>query len=277
MAFKNFIRTIWDARMLENLNNSLVYGNVVNRNYEGTIIGGGSVKIPYIGAITVDNYDGIDIGTPEDLTGDVLTLTIDQKKFFNFAIDDVDKAQVNVNLMNSAMTEAGYAIASVIDNAIAALYVDVPADNQIGALTEIEIDKTNAYDQIVDLGVLLDEANVPQNGRFVVIPSWYAAALIKSDYFAKNPQLAGQVVTNGLVGTINGMQIYQSNNVPVDAGVTKVMAGYQGAITMAMQIESIEAYRPEGGFKDAVKGLTVFGVKTIRPSGLALLNCKKKV
>lgn len=277
MAVTNFIRTIWDARMLENLNKNLVYGNIVNRNYEGTIVAGGSVKIPYIGAITVGNFTG-SVGTPEALSGDVITLTIDKKKFFAFAIEDIDKAQTNVNMMDSAMAEAGYAMAAAVDADIAALHTTVATANVLGTEeAEIEIDKTNAYDAIVDLGVKLDEANVPKAGRFVVIPSWFEACLIKSDYFAKNPQLAGQTVTNGLIGTINGMQVFVSNNVPVVEGATKVLAGYTGAITLAMQIQNVEAYRPEGGFQDAVKGLTVYGVKTVRPTGLALLNCKKKV
>lgn len=79
MAVKNFIPAIWEARLLEHLDKTLVYGNLVNRDYEGDIQQqGDTVKINQIGDITINDYDkstGIKV---EDLDSTQTTLTIDQ-------------------------------------------------------------------------------------------------------------------------------------------------------------------------------------------------------
>jgi len=277
MAITSFIQTIWSARMLENLNNNLVYGSVVNRDYEGEIIQGGSVKIPFQANVTVDDYDGSDIGDPEELTGDVLTMNIDKKKFFNFAIDDVDKAQIKVNAMDAAMKSSGYAVGNEIDKDIAAEVDNATTTMDDGQQSPgaIEVDKDNAVDVLIDAVTKLKELNVDLMGAFAIVPSWMAACLVKSDYFAKNAQVGAQTLINGFVGKVAGLNILESNNVPVSNGVYKVMVGTPKAVSFAMQINTVEAYRPQGGFKDAVKGLTVYGIKTIQPKAMIKLLVKK--
>ena len=69
-----------------------------------------------------------------------------------------------------------------------------------------------------------------------------------------------------------GNGLLKSNNVKYSGSDFKVMAGYPGAITLAEQISKVEAYRPQLRFADAVKGLHLYGVKVVRPSGLAVLT-----
>ena len=104
MSVANFIPTIWSARLLAHLDKAHVYAALVNRDYEGEIKNyGDTVKINQIGDVTIKDYTkGKDIDDPEELSGDQNTLTIDQAKYFNFSIDDVDAAQVNPKLMDAA-------------------------------------------------------------------------------------------------------------------------------------------------------------------------------
>ena len=113
MSVINFIPTIWSARLLAHLDKKHVYAALVNRDYEGEIKNyGDTVKINQIGDINIKDYTkGKDIDDPEDLSGEQTILTIDQAKYFNFAIDDVDKAQVNPKLMDAAMQRAEEAAA----------------------------------------------------------------------------------------------------------------------------------------------------------------------
>src|ERR1044071_3169188 len=112
MSLNNFIATIWAARLLMNLNKAHVYAQdgVVNRDYEGDITGGGdTVKINSIGRVTIGSYTkNTNIGDPETLTDAQRSLLIDQQKYFNFQVDDVDKAQAKPSVMDEAMKEAGY-------------------------------------------------------------------------------------------------------------------------------------------------------------------------
>lgn len=275
MAVTNFIPTIWSARLLEGLKKSLVYGSVVNTDYEGEITGQGStVKINSIGAVTIGTYDkATGTGDPEELNSAQTTLTVDQAKFFNFKVEDIDKAQSNVNLIDGAMKEAAYGLADVVDQYVAGLYTGVAAGNTIGDdTTPIVPNSSTAYDNLVDLGVKLDEANVPQSDRFVVVPAWFYGLLLKDARFTKD----SNVLATGYVGDVNGMQVFKSNNVPNTTGTKyKIIAGYKGAISFASQIDSVEAYRPEKSFADAVKGLQLYGAKLVRPTGIAVLTANK--
>lgn len=275
MSVQNFIPTIWSARLNESLKKNLVYGNVVNTDYEGEIKGQGStVKINSIGAVTIGNYDKVaGIGNPQELDATQKTLVIDQAKYFNFQVDDVDAAQANVNLLDGGIVEASYGLANVVDQYLAGFYTEVKAENTMGNdATPITPTKDTAYDLLIDLGVLLDENNVPESERFVVVPAWYYGLLLKDARFTKDPN----IIRTGYVGDIDGMMVYKSNNVPNTAGAKyKIIAGHKSAISFAGQVDSVEAFRPEKQFSDAVKGLQVFGAKCIKPEALAVLTVNK--
>ncbi|WP_226087478.1 P22 phage major capsid protein family protein [Mesobacillus sp. S13] len=274
MSVQNFIPTVWSAKLNESLKKSLVFGNVVNNDYQGDAKFGNTVKINSIGAITIGDYDKANgTGEPEELNSAQTTLLIDQQKFFNFKVEDIDKAQSNVDLLEGAMKEAGYGLADVADQYIASFYTEVAAGNTIGNdTTPIVPTKDNAYDYLVDLGVKLSEANVPKSDRFVVVPEFFYGLLQKDARFVKDPA----VLATGYIGSVNGMTVYTSNNVANTAGSKyKVMAGHKSAIAFASQIDSVEAYRPEKSFSDAMKGLQVYGAKVIKPSALAVLTVNK--
>lgn len=169
MSVTNFIPTIWSARLLRHLDKRHVYLNLLNRDYEGEIKNfGDTVKVNQIGNVTIKDYTkGEDIEAPEDLSGEQQELKIDQAKYFNFAVEDVDNAQTNPRLMDKAMERAAYGMNDVVD-AFAAnlLAINVHADNTIGSDTTPKVPtKDTAYDFLVDLGVKLTEANVPTVGR----------------------------------------------------------------------------------------------------------------
>jgi arginine repressor len=275
MAVTNFIPTIWSARLNESFKKNMVYGNIVNTDYEGEIKGQGStVKINSIGAVTIGTYDkSTGIGNPQELDSAQKTLTIDQAKFYNFTVDDVDAAQANVDLLSGGIVEASYGLANVVDQYIAGFYTEVKAGNVIGNdTTPIIPTSATAYDYLVDLGVILDENDVPEGDRFVVVPAFFYGLLVKDPRYTKD----ANVMRTGFVGNIDNMSVYKSNNVPNTTGAKyKIIAGHKSAISFAGQVDSVEAYRPEKQFSDAIKGLQVYGAKCIKPEALAVLTANK--
>jgi len=287
MALNNFIPTVWSARLLINLNKVLRFAQpgVVNRDYEGDITGyGSSVKINSIGRVTVGDYTkNTDMAPPETLTDGQTTLTITQSKAFNFQIDDVDKAQQKPKVMDAAMREAAYALNNTIDQYIAGLYTDAQSGNLIGNDTTPKVVGTggsdaNAYSLIVDAKTILDLANVPDDGnRWIVLPPWYEALMLKDDRFVKFgtvPQ--NDRLLNGQIRQVAGFSVLVSNNVSNTTDTKyKVMFGHPMAISLALQINSVEAYRPEKRFADAVKGLALYGAKVARPDAVGVLTASK--
>ncbi|KOC33893.1 P22 phage major capsid protein family protein [Clostridium botulinum] len=275
MSVKNFIPQIWSARLLANLDKKLVYANAVNRDYEGEIKKfGDTVKINQMGDVTVKDYKDGKIDDPEELKSSQTILTIDQAKYFNFKVDDVDKAQANITLVDKGMGRASYAVQDVIDQFIAAFVKD--AKIKMGSSSKpIELIPTNAYDILVDLGVELDNKNVPRVGRFAILPPFYLGLLSKDARFTKEYKILENGVVEG--ATVAGFSLRMSNNVPVSSGNYSIMAGTDMAISFAGQVTEIEAYRPEKSFADAMKGLYVFGAKVVQSDCLACLTVKQKV
>ena len=265
------------------LNNALVFGqaNVCNRDYEGEIrLAGNTVKIASVGAVSVQDYvKDTDIDPPEVLADEVQTLTIDQQKYFHFYVDSVDRAQQNVNVLDEAMRQAAWRLRYASDAFVAGLMsAAVPGANTIGTLAEPKVPtKTDAYEWLVDLAVRLDEANVPDERRFVVVPAWFHGLLLKDDRFVRSGTGRGDArLMNGSVGEAAGFEILKSNSVPNNAGTQyKIIAGHPMATSYAEQIVDLHAYRPEKRFGDAVKGLHVYGGKVVRPTALACLIANK--
>lgn len=235
---------------------------------------GDQVKINAVGDITVDNYaPNVTTITPQQLSAAQTILTIDQSKYFAFYIDDVDNAQTKPKLMGEAMRKAAYALADTADQLIAGFY------SQAGVtVASTSVNTANALSVLADAGKALDENNVPQGGRWLVIPPWFHAKLVLNKIIETNGSVdANMAYGNGYVGRAFGFDIYMSNNLTTSnstgvLGSHYALAGTSRAISFAEQIVKMEAYRPEDSFSDAVKGLHVYGSKVIDPNALISLN-----
>jgi N4-gp56 family major capsid protein len=283
MATTTFIPELWSARLLYALDKAHVATNLVNREYQGIIANqGDTVHINSIGAITVKDYTkNADIADPDALTTTDQTLVIDQCKYFNFQVDDVDNVQAAGDLVDTAMSRAAYSLADVADAyLLKTIAAGAASGNTVGASSgPIALTAANVYENIVKLRTKLDKANVPNPGRTIIVPPEVYALLLMDDRFAKSDAAAGQsALLNGEVGRVAGFTVYMSNNVRTgtgtDTGKTpyfEITAQVSTATTYAEQIIKTEAYRLEKRFADAVKGLHVYGAKVTDGSQIAKL------
>lgn len=283
MAISAFIPEVWSAALLTALRKTLIYGGptVINTDYEGEISqSGDTVRITSISRPTVGNYvPGVTTIVPEQLVDGQRTLVVDQTKYWAFQVDDVNQRQAKGDVIAPATDEAGYALSDVIDQYIAGLYTQAAAANVVSAVTmdltsptSWDAEAARAYNDIlIPLMVKLDEANVPRQGRYCVMPPWLHGVILRDPRFVKvNESGTEQGLRNGMVGRAAGFDVLMSNNTPTPtANNSIVTAGSSRAITMATQISKTEAYRPESSFSDAVKGLALYGAKVIRPESLA--------
>lgn len=280
MAVTSFIPELWSARLLYALDKSHIAANLVNRDYEGTIRQqGDTVHINSIGAVTVNDYTrNTDIEDPEVLTTTDQTLVIDQSKYFNFQIDDVDAAQSAGDMMDTAMQRAAYALNDVSDAfLLRTIAAGVDTGNKVGDTSGvIALTKDNVYENIVALKTKLDKANVPTAGRYIVVPPEIHALLLMDDRFVKASDggTANATLLNGEVGRVAGFTVYMSNNVFYSTDHWQIVASVAYSTTFAEQVVSTEAYRMEKRFADAVKGLHVYGAKVTDGKAVAVLYGK---
>ena len=274
MSLSNFIPTIWAAEILKTFERSHVFASLCNRDYEGEITGAGdTVKISSIGDITISTYTKNSTSiTPEELQTAQTVLLIDQAKYFAFKVDNVDKAQANVNVMTRAMQKAAYGLSDTADAAIALMYAYAAH-----TVTDATCDSALIFNTLATARQYLDEENVPKEGRWIVLPPWVITKLILGKLLNTEGTVNAEgELTNGRVGRMMGFDVYESNNLyqtgTAPDYTTHAMAGQRDAISYAEQIVSVEAYKPESSFSDAVKGLHVYGFKVIQPKALVALT-----
>jgi hypothetical protein len=277
MAISAFKPEVWNANLLVALEKSHVYGaaGVVNRDYEGDIANyGDTVHITSLAEPTIGTYTPHTDITIEDVDDTDATLLIDQAKYFAFEVDDVEKRQAfnGGRILTEQARKAAYKLRDTADAYVAGLMAaGVSAGNLVAEQTLAAA--ADAYDLLVDLGTILDEDNVPDGGRWAVVTPAFYGLLLKDDRFVGTGDAqAAATRVNGIVGEAAGFSIRKSNNAPngPGAGAGKlIIAGYNGAVTYAEQINKTEATRKEKGFADIVKGLHLYGAKVVRPTGLA--------
>lgn len=275
MSILNFRPEIWSANLLVATRKALVFGNCINRDYEGEISAAGdTVRITSIGRPTISTYTpNVTKITPEQVNDSQRTLVVDQSKFFAFAVDDVDARQAKGNVIPQSMNEAAYGFADVIDQYIAnSMYTGIQTANQAGSITVAANTPSDFYDKVlVPLKIKLDLANVPTEGRWINVRPEAHGALLRDARFVKvNESGTSEGLRNGHVGRAAGFDIMVTNNAPNTSGSEYVtIAGTNAAYTFAEQINKVEAYRPQDSFSDAVKGLVLYGGKLVRPDFLA--------
>lgn len=258
---------------------------LVNRDYEGDIAqAGDTVHIITVGDPGVRDYTvGTDI-TWDELSDSEVTLTVDQKKYFAFKVDDVNKRQAAGDFAAAAGVNAAYGMSNAVDSFTSGLmYAGVDANNKgatslggnlgTGAspLALAVASPNEAYDNLlVPLRTTLSRAKIPTAGRWVAVSSDVYGLLLRDSRFIKvNESGTDDGLRNGIVGRAAGFDIFETQTAPVDTAHEVVLAGHAMATTFADQLVEMEARRLENRFGDGIRGLHVYGAKVIRPTALA--------
>jgi len=291
----NFLPEIYSKKVLNFFRKASVVEAVTNTDYEGEISNfGDSVKIIKEPTISVSNYTrGADIDQTY-IQDEVDTLVVDTAKAFKFIVDDIESKMSHVNWKEVAASSAAYALKDKYDETVlAAMFTGVSTggdfDHAIGSNSSTDIVDMDVNAGNLDIGFadgeldpldvmarmarLLDEQNVPEEGRFFVAPPSFYEVLSQSGSKLLSVDFnAGQgSIRNGLVssGKLRGFEMYKSNNIatPTDAA-GKCIAGHVSATATAQTIVNTEVLRDPSSFGDICRGLHVFGAKVLRPEAL---------
>ncbi|MGW3196339.1 phage major capsid protein [Streptomyces sp. NPDC001118] len=285
MSVLAFKPEIWSKVILAALQKNLVFGGpgIVNNDYEGEISGPGNVvHITQFGDPVITSYTPNSTLTYQALNDAGLDLNIDQAYSFSFSVDDVDRRQAAGDMQSYLEERASYKLADTADQYIAGLYTGVSSSNQVGTsaspVTPALYSSTTPADfyqkVLLPLKVQLSQANIPMQGRYVVVPPWAEGLLEQTQAFIAITDMQGeasQVFQNGMIGRVAGFDVYVSNNAVNYSGSNWIVqAGHPMAITYAEQIVQTEALRLQSTFADGVRGLHVFGAKLVRPDAVAV-------
>jgi len=288
-----FLPAVYSKKVLNFFRKASVIEAITNTDYAGEISAfGDSVRIIKEPTITVYQYErGQDV-TSTKLTDQEITLVVDTANAFKFIVDDIETSMSHVNFKEVASSSAAYALRDAFDEGVmakmqAGLASSAP-DHILGADSatkfaagvydgagsiDLGVGETDPLDVLARMARLLDDENVPEEGRWVVAsPDFYEQLSQSSSKLLSVDFNAGQgSIRNGLVssGKLRGFSMYKSNNVPATSNATGfLMAGHISAVATAQTITSTEVLRDPDSFGDIVRGLHVYGAKVLRPEAL---------
>lgn len=285
-----FLPAVYSKQVLNFFRKSSVAEAITNTDYSGEIAAyGDSVRIIKEPTIQVYQYErGADV-TQTKLTDQETTLVVDTANAFKFIVDDIESNMSHVNWREIAASSAAYSLKDAFDeNVLAKIAAGISAsapDHILGADAAVGTGGIGETTASIDLGTasevdpldlmarmarLLDEQNVPEEGRwFVASPDFYEELSQTDSKLLSVDFNAGQgSIRNGLIssGKLRGFSMYKSNNVPATATATgQVMCGHMSAVATAQTIVNTEVIRDPSSFGDIVRGLHVHGVKVLRP------------
>ena len=290
-----FLPSIYSKKVLNFFRKSSVVEAITNTDYAGEISAfGDSVKIIKEPVISVSAYTRNTDTTQTKLTDAEASLVVDSANAFKFIVDDIETNMSHVNFKEVATSSAAYALKDAYDAAvIAEMFAGVSSsspDHVLGADSATDLgagvfdgsgaadigsggSETDPLDLMARMARLLDEQNVPEEGRwFVASPDFYEVLGQSSSKLLSVDFNAGQgSIRNGLVssGKLRGFDMYKSNNIAaVSNAAGKCLAGHISSTATAQTILSTEVLRDPTSFGDIVRGLHVYGANVLRDEAL---------
>jgi hypothetical protein len=283
-----FIPEIWSGKLIEKFYNATVLAAIANTDYEGEIKNvGDNIRIRTKPTITIRPYVADMPLVVERPSSNIVEMQINMGNYFNTILDDVMQVQSDLNQLSMWSDDAAEQMKIVIDTQVlTTLDAGVVAANKgltagklsqginLGAVgSPVALTPNNVLNYIVDLGTVLDEQNIPETGRWLVIPAWVAGLIKKSDL--RNASVSGDGVSmsrNGRVGGIDRFTLYSSNLLPTvvegTANAVQIFAGHPHGLSFAAQVNKMETLRSEQTFGTLMRGLQVYGSKVL--DGIAL-------
>ena len=276
-----FQQTIWSKAIQKDLETITSLRNHCDFQYEKDSKNAKEIKILGVTRPTIRTYVSGTALTRESVVDTSQTLQINQYKYFNFEVEDIDKAQSVPGLLEATIHEASLGLAEEGDKYVASI-IETATEAQSNPLPQsasvISLTKANAMASVEDGFAALYENNVKASDMLYLelapaVFVLYRQAL--TELSTNNPE----ILKKGAVGKINNAYVCIENLLPTGkTGTGSTDNVYYNvlrtpkAIAFVEQIDKVEAYRPEDAFTDAVKGLYVFGAKIVRPKEIYIMK-----
>lgn len=284
----NYIPTIYGSKLIANFYDSAVVPFISNTDYEGEIKKmGDTVVMRTTPSITISDYEMGQNLSYENPSKDAVNLLIDKGKSWSFILNTVFSAQTDIKKASDEWADdASMQIKEKVDaDVFQNIYSDAATYNYgatAGAVSQgynlgtsgnpITLSKADILEYIVDMGSVLDEQNVPETNRWLVLPAQICGLIKKSDL--KDASLAGDntsVMRNGRLGIIDRFTVYRSNQVYLTSSKYYCIAGHPSCLTFAAQVVEKETLPNPNDFGQLHRGLLVYGYKVSKGEGICYM------
>ena len=304
-----FIPTLWSGKLLAKFYQNTMLSEVANTDYEGELKNqGDTIRIRLAPSISISDYtvgQNLSYEVPTPIFQD---MQVNKGKYFGVQVNDVLAYQSDMNLMNMFTEDAAKQLKIAIENEVFfnSFVTEGPAAanegataGQISAAYNLGTDTTpidqstpeNVLKAILRMSTVLDEQNVPEDGRWLILSPYDRHLLMQSSiaqaYFTGDQS---STIRTGKIGMLDRFSVYVSNLLPrgeagkaLVAGLSAtstggavtnakarrlMVAGTKQAVSFAMTVNKTEPLRNQTDFGDIVRGLAVYGRKVVKPQAL---------
>ena len=306
----SFIPQLWSNKLNAKFFANTMMTEIANTSWEGEIKNqGDSIRIRTAPSITINDYAGAGTTLASEVPVPIFQdLQINKGKYFSVQVNDVLAHQADMDLMNMFTDDAAKQLKIAIENECffqwfvtegaaaankGATAGAISASYGLGTDT-VPVNQATSGEMlkmILRMSAALDEQNVPEEGRWLIMSPHDRHILMQSDiaqaYFTGDQS---SIVRTGKIGMLDRFTVYVSNLLPkgttskatvagltaTSAGATlsnakprrMMVAGTSDAVSFASQITKTEPLRNQTDFGDIVRGLSVYGRKVVKPEAL---------
>lgn len=301
-----FIPQLWSQKLNAKFYANTMMTEIANTDWEGEIANqGDTITIRTAPSITINDYAGAGTTLTDQVpVPSTVDMQINKGKYFSVQVNDVLAYQADMDLMNMFTEDAAKQLKIAIENEVFFQYFvteGAAAANKgatAGAISgsynlgtdTAPVDQAtpaNVLKTILRMSAALDEQNVPEDGRWLIMTPHDRQLLMQTDiaqaYFTGD---TASTIRTGKIGMLDRFTVYVSNLLPKgqagkalvaglsatssgasvsNAKVRRMMvAGTQHACSFASQISKTEQLRNQTDFGDKVRGLAVYGRKVLK-------------
>ena len=307
----SFIPTLWSGKLNAKFYQNTMLSEVTNTTWEGELKNqGDTVRIRTAPTISISEYEVGNNLSYEVPTPIFTDMQINKGLYFGVQVSDVLGYQSDMDLMNMFTEDAAKQLKIKMEDEVFfnSFVTEGPAAANEGATAgaisaayNLGTDTTpvdqgtpeNVLNAILRMSSVLDEQNVPEDGRWLIMTPFDRHLLMQSNiaqaYFTGDQT---SIVRSGKIGMLDRFTVYVSNLLPRGAagkalvsGLTDtatggtvsnakvrrtMIAGTKDAVGFAMTVNKTEPLRNQTDFGDIVRGLAIYGRKTLKPEALVV-------
>ena len=308
----SFIPTLWSGKLLAKFYQNTMLSEIMNTDYEGELKNkGDTIRIRTAPSITINDYTGAGSTLATEVPVPIFQdMQVNKAKYFSVQTNDVLAQQADMDLMNMFTEDAAKQLKIAIEDEVFfnTFVTNGPAAANAGATAGAISANYNLgtdaapvavsgaasaglLNTILAMSAALDEQNVPEDGRFLVISPFDRQILMQTNiaqaYFTGD---SSSIIRTGKIGMLDRFTVYVSNLLPKGAAVKALVpglsatsggatlasalarrtmvAGTKHACSFAMTISKTEPLRNQTDFGDIVRGLAVYGRKVVKNEAL---------
>lgn len=272
MSYANFKPVIWSKHIQHEKEKLLTFKADCDYKFEGEAGKGKRVKILGVGRPTIKSYiPGTDIDGAETPSDNSVYLDIDQYDYFNYGIDNIDKAQATEGLMEALSEETTRGLSEREDAFIARIAALGAGEYSTSAAITTSANAKKAIDNAFEY--LWSNGVTTKDKVTMYLPPWLY--LLFQDKLVELKTQNDSLIAKGVLGLYNSANVKMSNQLYNDGTDDYIVIKTSKAVAALNGIDELTPYKPEKRFSDAIKGLNTYGAKVIRPKELYVIKARK--